>query len=177
MSGVLPCFYRRKNKPAAMGGPVAGYYTDKIIPNIRWTMAGIFCGRGDHRHVHKKRTGIPSHDSSVQTKKIDLILTKSIQRFARNTRSTASIMRASSGGLASLRKKGEYQLSYRQTAIHDLDVRRDGDLLKANPFPGNIQRGRRCRKVGTLKVPCYRLYGYEKDMNGFQHRRTSRNRA
>ena len=38
---------------------------------------------------------------------------------------------------------------------------------ESESISGNIRRGRQMHaKVGTLKVPCYRLYGYEKDAEG-----------
>ena len=38
---------------------------------------------------------------------------------------------------------------------------------ESESISGNIRRGRQMHaKVGTLKVPCYRLYGYEKDTEG-----------
>lgn len=41
------------------------YYTDKIMSNKEWTMAGIFRGRRHHRHVHEKAHRIPADDSPV----------------------------------------------------------------------------------------------------------------
>ena len=39
--------------------------------------------------------------------------------------------------------------------------------LTLTSISGNVRRGRQMHaKVGTLKVPCYRLYGYEKDADG-----------
>ena len=38
---------------------------------------------------------------------------------------------------------------------------------ESESISGNIRRGKQMHaKVGTLKVPCYRLYGYEKDADG-----------
>ncbi len=38
---------------------------------------------------------------------------------------------------------------------------------ESESISGNIRRGRQMHaKVGTLKFPCYRLYGYEKDADG-----------
>ena len=38
---------------------------------------------------------------------------------------------------------------------------------ESKSISGNIRRGRQMHaKVGMLKVPCYRLYGYEKDADG-----------
>ena len=38
---------------------------------------------------------------------------------------------------------------------------------ESESISGNIRRGKQMHaKVGTLKIPCYRLYGYEKDADG-----------
>ena len=61
------------------------YYTDKIMSNKEWTMAGIFADEGISGTSTKKRTEFLRMIRQCRQKKIDLILTKSIQRFARNT--------------------------------------------------------------------------------------------
>ena len=61
------------------------YYTDKIMSNQEWTMAGIFADEGISGTSTKKRTEFLRMIRQCKQKKIDLILTKSIQRFARNT--------------------------------------------------------------------------------------------
>lgn len=76
------------------------YYTDKIMSNKEWTMAGIFADEGITGTSTKKRTEFLRMIRQCKQKKIDLILTKSIQRFARNTL-TASIIRAFFDSLAS----------------------------------------------------------------------------
>ena len=74
------------------------YYTDKIMSNKEWTMAGIFADEGITGTSTKKRTEFLRMIRQCKQKKIDLILTKSIQRLPA-TRSTASITRAFSGSL------------------------------------------------------------------------------
>lgn len=61
------------------------YYTDKIMSNQEWTMAGIFADEGISGTSTKRRTEFLRMIRQCKQKKIDLILTKSIQRFARNT--------------------------------------------------------------------------------------------
>ena len=96
-------------------------------------------------------------------KKIDLILTKSIQRFARNTLDCINYTRI-------LRQLGIGVL-FEKENINSLPA--DSEFMitmygamaqsESESISGNIRRGRQMHaKVGTLKVPCYRLYGYEK---------------
>ncbi len=61
------------------------YYTDLINSKKEWTLAGIFADEGISGTQTKKRTEFNRMIRMCKQKKIDLILTKSISRFARNT--------------------------------------------------------------------------------------------
>ena len=143
------------------------YYTDKIMSNKEWTMAGIFADEGITGTSTKKRTEFLRMIHQCKQKKIDLILTKSIQRFARNTLDCINYTRI-------LRQLGIGVL-FEKENINSLPP--DSEFMitmygamaqsESESISGNIRRGRQMHaKVGTLKVPCYRLYGYEKDTEG-----------
>ena len=143
------------------------YYTDKIMSNKEWTMAGIFADEGITGTSTKKRTEFLRMIRQCKQKKIDLILTKSIQRFARNTLDCINYTRI-------LRQLGIGVL-FEKENINSLPA--DSEFMitmygamaqsESESISGNIRRGRQMHaKVGTLKVPCYRLYGYEKDTEG-----------
>ena len=143
------------------------YYTDKIMSNKEWTMAGIFADEGITGTSTKKRTEFLRMIRQCKQKKIDLILTKSIQRFARNTLDCINYTRI-------LRQIGIGVL-FEKENINSLPP--DSEFMitmygamaqsESESISGNIRRGRQMHaKVGTLKVPCYRLYGYEKDADG-----------
>ena len=143
------------------------YYTDKIMSNKEWTMAGIFADEGITGTSTKKRTEFLRMIRQCKQKKIDLILTKSIQRFARNTLDCINYTRI-------LRQLGIGVL-FEKENINSLPA--DSEFMitmygamaqsESESISGNIRRGRQMHaKVGTLKVPCYRLYGYEKDADG-----------
>lgn len=70
------------------------YYTDKIMKNPEWTMAGIFADEGISGTSTKKRENFNRMIRKCRQKKIDLILTKSISRFARNTVDCLKYIRA-----------------------------------------------------------------------------------
>ena len=70
------------------------YYTDKIMTNPEWTMAGIFADEGITGTSTKKRDDFNRMIRRCRQKKIDLILTKSISRFARNTLDSLKYIRA-----------------------------------------------------------------------------------
>lgn len=61
------------------------YYTDKINGSADWRMVGIFADEGITGTVDTKRPEFLKMIRLCRNKKIDLILTKSISRFARNT--------------------------------------------------------------------------------------------
>ena len=143
------------------------YYTDKIMSNKEWTMAGIFADEGITGTSTKKRTEFLRMIRQCKQKKIDLILTKSIQRFARNTLDCINYTRI-------LRQLGIGVL-FEKENINSLPA--DSEFMitmygamaqsESESISGNIRRGRQMHaKVGTIKVPCYRLYGYEKDADG-----------
>ena len=69
------------------------YYTDKIMTNPEWTMAGIFADEGITGTSTKKRDDFNRMIRRCKAKKIALILTKSISRFARNTLDTINYTR------------------------------------------------------------------------------------
>ena len=140
------------------------YYTDKIMSNKEWTMAGIFADEGITGTSTKKRTEFLRMVRQCKQKKIDLILTKSIQRFARNTLDCINYTRI-------LRQLGIGVL-FEKENINSLPP--DSEFMitmygamaqsESESISGNIRRGKQMHaKVGTLKIPCHWLYGYKKD--------------
>ena len=61
------------------------YFTDYIIKHDNWQLVDIYYDEGVSGTSTKKRTGFNSMIADANAKKIDLILTKEISRFARNT--------------------------------------------------------------------------------------------
>ena len=61
------------------------YYTEYINSKPEWTMAGIFADEGISGTQTKNRTQFSRMIRKCRQKKIDLVLCKSISRFARNT--------------------------------------------------------------------------------------------
>ena len=69
------------------------YYTAKIMENREWIMAGIYAYEGISGTSAKKRPEFQKMLRKCKQGKIDLILTKSVSRFARNTLDCNSIAR------------------------------------------------------------------------------------
>lgn len=61
------------------------YYTEKINSNPNWKCAGIFADDGKSATQTKKREDFNTMIEACMAGKVDLVLTKSVSRFARNT--------------------------------------------------------------------------------------------
>jgi len=61
------------------------YYTQKIAENPGWEMAGVFADEGISGVSLKNRTEFKRMIAACKRGRIDMILTKSLSRFARNT--------------------------------------------------------------------------------------------
>ena len=89
-------------------------YTEQIKGNPAWTMAGIFTDIGDSRSA---RPQFQKMLRKCRQKKIDLILVKSVSRFARCMAECLSIMRE-------LRELG-VEVIFEKEDIHTLDPNSD----------------------------------------------------
>ena len=69
------------------------YYTQKIEENPDWEMAGVFADEGLSGTSMKKRKEFNRMIAACKRGRIDMILTKSLSRFARNTVDCLKIVR------------------------------------------------------------------------------------
>lgn len=69
------------------------YYTEAISKNPRWTFAGVYADEGITGTVTSKRKDFLRLMRDCEKGKIDMVLTKSISRFARNTVDSLSWVR------------------------------------------------------------------------------------
>ena len=137
------------------------YYTDKIMTNPEWTMAGIFADEGITGTSTKKRDDFNRMIRKCKKGKIDLILTKSISRFARNTLDTIKYTRM-------LRAMG-IGIYFEKENINTLDM--DSEMLitmlgafaqaESESISRNVAWGKRkAIQDGKVYVNFNRLYGY-----------------
>ena len=137
------------------------YYTDKIMTNPEWTMAGIFADEGITGTSTKKRDDFNKMIRKCKKKKIDLILTKSISRFARNTLDTIKYTRM-------LRAMG-IGIYFEKENINTLDM--DSEMLitmlgafaqaESESISRNVAWGKRkAIQAGKVFVNFNQLYGY-----------------
>ena len=69
------------------------YYSDKIKSNPNWEFVGVYADEGISGTGVKKRTEFKKMIEDALSGKIDIILAKSISRFARNTLDTLKYVR------------------------------------------------------------------------------------
>lgn len=69
------------------------YYTQLIKNNPSWIFAGIYADKGISGSSIKQRSGFQSLIADCMAGKIDMIRTKSVSRFARNTTDTLNTLR------------------------------------------------------------------------------------
>ena len=143
------------------------YYTDKIMTNPEWTMAGIFADEGITGTSTKKRDDFNRMIRKCRQKKIDLILTKSISRFARNTLDSLKYIRA-------LKELG-IGIIFEKENINTLEM--DTELIitfmsafaqsESESISANVRWGKRqAMKEGKTSVNFKKLYGYFLDSEG-----------
>lgn len=95
------------------------HYTKKILENSNWELVGIYCDDGVSGTSVNGRTGFQELLKDVGKGKIDLILTKSVSRFARNTYDTIKYVR--------ILREQKVAIYFEEENINTLDM--NGELL------------------------------------------------
>ena len=95
------------------------YYTDKIAKNPNWTFADIYCDEGISGTKTYRREGFIKMMKDAINDRFDLVLTKSVSRFARNTVDTLKFVR--------ILKDKNIGVYFEEENINTLDM--NGELL------------------------------------------------
>ena len=143
-----------------------GYYTEKINKNPEWQMAGIFADEGISGTQAKKRPEFLKMIRLCRQRKIDIILTKSLSRFARNTVDSLKYIRE-------LRELGIAVISEKEN-INTLTA--ESEMLitimscfaqaESESISKNVSWGvRQSFKNGNVPMQYARLLGYRKGKN------------
>ena len=139
------------------------YYTEKIMTNRAWTMAGIFPDEGITGTSARKRPKFLEMIRACRQHKIDLILCKSISRFARNTVDCLKYVR--------LLKELGIAIIFEKENINTLET--DTELIltimsafaqgESESTSSNISWGKRqAMRDGKVAFQFERLYGYRR---------------
>ena len=144
-----------------------GYYTEKIKSNPNWRLAGIYADDGKSATSTKKRADFQTMIDDCMAGKIDMVITKSISRFARNTVDS----------LTHIRKLKEKNIAvyFEKEGINTLEG--SGELLitilssQAQEESRNISENCRWGIVrrfedGNVIVNHSKFMGYTKDKDG-----------
>lgn len=143
------------------------YYEMKIKENPVWQYAGIYADEGISGTSTKGRVQFNKMVSDALSGKIDLIITKSVSRFARNTVDSLTTIR-------NLKEHG-VEVFFEKENIYTLDAK--GELLislmsslaqeESRSLSQNISWGKRKRFAdGKVSLPYKHFLGYEKGENG-----------
>ncbi|MCX7749146.1 MAG: recombinase family protein [Clostridia bacterium] len=143
------------------------YYTRHIQSNPAWTFIEIYTDEGISATSTKKRDGFNRMIADALEGKIDLIITKSVSRFARNTVDTLTTVRQ-------LKEKG-VEVYFEKENIYTLDSK--GELLitimsslaqeESRSISENVTWGHRKRFAdGKLMLPYGQFLGYKKGDDG-----------
>lgn len=143
------------------------YYTELIENNPEWTLAGIFADEGISGTNTKKRDEFNRMIEECKVGNIDIVLTKSISRFARNTLDCLKYIRM-------LKEKG-IAVYFQKENINTLDAK--GEVMitimaslaqqESESISKNVKLGIDFRnKQGKVQVNHNRFLGYTKDAEG-----------
>jgi len=144
------------------------YYTRYIKSKDDWEFIEVYTDEGISATNTKKRDGFNRMVKDALAGKIDLIVTKSVSRFARNTVDTLTTVRK-------LKEKG-VEVYFEKENIYTLDSK--GELLitimsslaqeESRSISENVTWGQRKRFAdGKVSLPYKQFLGYEKGEDGF----------
>ena len=143
------------------------YYTDKIMKNPDWTMAGIFADEGITGTSAQKRPEFLKMIRMCRKKKIDLILVKSISRFARNTVDCLNYIRALKNlGIAVIFEKENINT---MDSDSEMIITMMGAFAQAESesISQNVRWGKRqAMREGRVNFQYKSFYGYERGEDG-----------
>lgn len=143
------------------------HYTQFIQDKRDWTYVNVYSDEGLSGTSTRKRDGFNRMIRDALSGKIDLIITKSVSRFARNTVDTLSTVRK-------LKERG-VEVFFEKENIYTMDSK--GELLitimsslaqeESRSISENVTWGQRKRFAdGKVSMPYKRFLGYEKGEDG-----------
>ena len=143
------------------------YYTEKINSTPEWEVAGIYADDGISGVHTKKRDGFNQMIQDCKKRKIDLILTKSISRFARNTLDSIQYVRMlKQMGIAVVFEKENINTATMNSEMI-LTVLSAFAQAESESISQNVARDK-CMgyKHGKFAFPYGRIIGYRKGADG-----------
>ena len=143
------------------------YYTEKIMANPDWTMADIFADEGITGTSACKRKDFLRMIRQCRQGKIDMILAKSVSRFARNTVDTLNYTRELRGmGIPVIFEEQNINSIYPESefliTIHGAFAQSESEGISSRVKWGKHQ----AMRTGKANIQHKTLLGYEKNPDG-----------
>lgn len=143
------------------------YYTDYISSRLDWEFVKMYSDEGITGTNTKQRVGFDSMVNDALARKIDLIITKSVSRFARNTVDSLSTVRKL--------KDAGVEIYFEKENIWTFDAK--GELLitimsslaqeESRSISENVTWGKRKQyERGKVSIPFKNVLGFERGPNG-----------
>lgn len=143
------------------------HYEERILTEPGWTLAGIFADRGITGTSMKKRDEFNRMLRLCYKGKIDMIVVKSISRFARNTLDVIRITRKL--------REANVDVFFEEQGIHSIDPASEfyitiyGSIAQSESenISANVRWGKaQSAKQGNVPFQCKYFLGYTKNANG-----------
>ncbi len=143
------------------------YYTNKINKNPDWQMAGIFADEGITGTQAKKRPEFLKMIRLCRQRKIDIILTKSLSRFARNTVDSLKYIRELKElGIAVISEKENINTLTAESEML-ITIMSCFAQAESESISKNVSWGvRQSFKNGNVPIKYKTLLGYKKGADG-----------
>ena len=143
------------------------HYTEYIQKNPEWEFAGVYADDGISGTITKKRSEFNRMIEDCEAGNIDMIITKSISRFARNTLDCLKYIRQL--------KEKNIPVFFEKESINTMDAK--GEVLitimaslaqqESQSLSQNVKLGLQFRyQNGQVQVNHNHFLGYTKDENG-----------
>ncbi|MDR4968733.1 MAG: recombinase family protein [Acholeplasmataceae bacterium] len=142
-------------------------FTQRINKNDEWEFAGLYCDEGITGTMMSKRPGFLSMIQAAEDGHIDLILTKSISRFSRNTIDILTVIQTL--------RNIDVEIYFEKENLSSLDPKIDFILTvmssmaqeESRSISENTKWGIQKRfEQGKLIMNTNRFLGYDKDTEG-----------
>ena len=140
------------------------YYAEKINANSNWSFAGIYADEAITGTLDYKRNDFMRMITDAMEGKFDVIITKSISRFARNTLDTLKYVRRL--------REGNIAVIFEKENINTLEM--SGEFLltilssiaqqESESISGNVKLGLKMKKERGELVGFNRCLGYNYDI-------------
>jgi DNA invertase Pin-like site-specific DNA recombinase len=143
------------------------YYTQKIEENPNWEMAGIYADRGITGTSLKKRTEFNKMIAACKRGRIDLILTKSLSRFARNTVDCLDTVRMLKGNGIGVIFEKENINTLTETSEFLITLFSGFAQAESESISKNVVWGiQKSREAGKVPFQYKKMLGYRKGEDG-----------